>query len=284
MSSSWSNAISQRPDGWLGGEDILNRQLEPQTFLPLIGQPGLIVRGAAHVLSGDPKAGKSSVLRASILEWVRNDLWVAVLTEEPRGPWVRWIKAFPGEAWYNLSVLHAFDQRDYLSDVLALHAEQRIDVLVVDTARGVLSIEDENDASKVRATLRPWTSFAYSTGATLILTHHNRKAGGSRGQAVAGSADWVGAVDAAIDLRVGENGVRTLRAVGRYDEDPPVVKFNVDRGTHLVAIHNPNAGDTQTCDTEGCDNLAYGGRKNCSTCRSRKHRAAQPQPAQPISN
>jgi len=96
------------------------------------------------------------------------------------------------------------------------------DIVILDTLRGLLSIENENDNSEITAKVKPWVAMAQRTGITLIMLHHTRKSGGDYGQGFAGGTGGLALVDHLITMeRDPENpsGPRLIHNTGRGDKE-----------------------------------------------------------------
>lgn len=178
---------------------------EPQ-YLTLLGQPGFIRKGFVHLLSAAPKAGKTELLLQSIADWDHQNELVYYFTEEYRDLW--------------LERLHLMHQRQLTYEHVRFFYMPRVatderpgfiraqvasllpTVVVVDTIRSGLVIEDESNNPAIRAALEPLTRAAHAHDTTLILVHHTSKAlaRSSRIESAAGGLDFLGAVDGVINL------------------------------------------------------------------------------------
>jgi len=105
-------------------------------------------------------------------------------------------------------------------------AQHGIVLLILDTLSRFWAIEAENDNAAVDRAIAPLLQLARDTGVTVLLVHHERKAGGEDGRSIRGGSALFGLVDQALILerRPGRNtSQRTLRALGRYSESPSEV-------------------------------------------------------------
>jgi len=74
--------------------------------------------------------------------------------------------------------------------------------------------------------IAPLLQLARDTGVTVLLVHHERKAGGEEGKSIRGGSALFGLVDQALILERrpgGNTSQRILRAFGRYSETPSEV-------------------------------------------------------------
>jgi hypothetical protein len=100
-----------------------------------------------------------------------------------------------------------------------------IKLVCIDTLSAISPCDDENDAAKMMAALRPLHAIT-GAGAAVLLVHHPRKGDGSEGQASRGSGALPGFVDVIVEMRrarPGErlNRQRELTAYSRFDDTPP---------------------------------------------------------------
>lgn len=189
-------------------------------WLPLLGQDGFVGRGLFTLLSGRPKAGKTTLLAHAVERWLSAGLRVAWLTEEPRAKWRERIASL---GLSSDDLLLAFpDGTDVATWCDRLKAAQP-QVIVVDTARTFLHIADENEAAQVHRCFFPLMLAARELDAALIVLHHRRKADGEEGTDHAGSHAFVGECDVAISLKEDSASPRRreLEARSRFDETPP---------------------------------------------------------------
>ncbi|MGH7641956.1 MAG: AAA family ATPase [Candidatus Dormibacteria bacterium] len=113
-------------------------------------------------------------------------------------------------------------------------------LLVVDTFSRVAGLrdDDENSAGKAMAAMTPLMSLATSLNIAVLITRHERRAGGSVGESARGSTAISGDVDQILQLGrtggYGHQNERWLRAVGRYDETPPELRIALHEGRYRV--------------------------------------------------
>jgi RecA-family ATPase len=86
-------------------------------------------------------------------------------------------------------------------ELLRIALESEAGIILVDTIRSLFQLKDENDNAEVARALGEWEGMLQSRGCTRIYVHHNSKAGGEHGTAVAGAGGFVGIVDRVIDIR-----------------------------------------------------------------------------------
>jgi hypothetical protein len=124
---------------------------------------------------------------------------------------------------------------------LLSHAMQGAeDIIILDTIRNLLGIEDENDNARIARALTPWE--AGLQGRTRIYVHHDRKAGGEHGHAISGGAAFLGVVDRALEIRFDQQNRhrRCIQVRSRIVDVPDLMYELTDLG-ELVALGDPGA-------------------------------------------
>jgi hypothetical protein len=167
-------------------------------FLPLLGQDGFVVRGWSHILASYPKTGKTELLADAVGKWTGEGLRVLYFTEEPETVWRLRLQARPPAKPENLTLVFAL-----LAGVEAVEARIAAgdeDVVIVDTTRNVLGLEDEKDNSAIARTCGPLIAKCRLGDKTLIFAHHHIKAGGEYGRGIAGGHAFLGIVDVALEI------------------------------------------------------------------------------------
>ncbi|MDR7400545.1 MAG: AAA family ATPase [Armatimonadota bacterium] len=199
---------------------------------------GYLPRGGVALLSSLPKTGKTVLifhllravlggeaeflgLRVNLPDGAR----AALLTEEPEALVVSRLRALGLDSDRLLVAFKHRSQGRSLQDLVREALDRGAALIVVDTLAAWAGLDDENDAARVEAVLRPVVSLVQERGAALLLSHHLRKAAGADGTAHRGSGHLVALVDVAVELRRPEGGNaplnrRVLRAVSRFSETP----------------------------------------------------------------
>lgn len=206
---------------------------------------GYLAVGAVTLLAGKPKSGKSTLACALVDAMVAHadtflgreigdPLVIVYVSEEgpttlahklPASNRVRVLTrdaAWPKPTWPAL-VAAAATEAHRLSTSLII-----IDALSFWASFGPDQEKDAGAAQKVMDAL----TAATRDGITVLLIHHQRKAGGEDGDAVRGSGAIFGAVDMLVEIeRCGEDappGHRRLVATGRWSGAPPVLVVDRD--------------------------------------------------------
>jgi predicted ATP-dependent serine protease len=207
---------------------------------------GYLAPGTITLLAGRPKAGKSTLafgLFGAVSEGSafagRNTraTGVLLLSEERRDTLLQKQRRFNLNGSIDLLMRHEVGAESWpevVSDAVARCKERGLGVLVIDTFDkwAPLHGDQENSSGAVNEALRPLAEAAGEGLAVLLITHQ-RKAGGSHGEAVRGSNALTGSVDVIVELeRVGESNpdARLLRSHSRHDGTPPelVVRLGED--------------------------------------------------------
>lgn len=183
------------PSSILEGVDL---SLEEQD-VPWVVSP-LLARGAVTLLSGQPKAGKTTFLfklidkmhtGGAVVGYNVNEARVVYFTENSK--LVITEKAKQHLHGNPTHVRFVYRDNDALEDLpfdeamaLIFHNAKRFNagLIVVDTLAGLGTVDDENEASAVTKLLRPIRNLALKHDIAVCLVHHLGKAGTERGSSV----------------------------------------------------------------------------------------------------
>jgi hypothetical protein len=213
--------------------------------------PGLIPEGAALLLYGSPKVGKTTFAAAICAaiaqggEFLGRSIASAGVLycdmERPCALTVsRLREPFP-DSEIPASILVS-NQRPTLSDVRACIRSDGVRFIVLDSLVRLLRPVNENDAAEMSRLLAPWVDLAHSENAAIGCIHHDRKGGGEHGAGARGSNTIVATVDVAAHLvrEAGDldDGRRRLRIVGNFDGLEPELHLRRE-GVRYVAGATP---------------------------------------------
>jgi hypothetical protein len=165
-------------------------------------------------------------------EWCPRVLY---FTEEGKRTWSRRVKRLPGDpdALAALDVVPALGMslKQMMADVHSYSGPVEdwnpnatgeavgYDVVVIDTLRSLLGVEDENDSAEIARAVQPWVELSQRTGVTVVILHHTRKGGGKYGEGVSGGHGLIGALDIILELnRDGDGNRRVVEVMGREVE------------------------------------------------------------------
>jgi hypothetical protein len=217
--------------------------------LPLLGREGYIIQGWSHLVAGYPRAGKTELLAAQVVDWCRAGRSVLYLTEEPRSIWTVRLARLAAAAGLaegdraaltRLTVVFALGSDPEVLLTRALRGHEA--VVVLDTLRNLLPLRDETDNSEIARALNPWIAAARAAGKTLIVAHHLRKGGGEHGEGIAGGHALLGTFDMALELVRDPQHPdrRLLRAYARLIT-PPELVYERDEHGGFRALGEPEA-------------------------------------------
>jgi predicted ATP-dependent serine protease len=117
-----------------------------------------------------------------------------------------------------------------------------IGLVIVDTLSRFWSVASENDNAQVRDAISPLVDLAHRPGGpTVLLVHHQRKAGGQEGRGIRGAGALLGLTDQALELDrlPGKpTNQRILRAWPRYSETPTELLIEME-GTGYRNLGKP---------------------------------------------
>ena len=199
-------------------------------FLPVMGQDGFIIKGWSHILASYPKTGKTELLADAVAKWTGQGLRVLFFTEEPEQVWRLRLQTRPPAVPEALTLVFALLAGvEAVESRVAAGSEQ---VVVVDTTRNVLGLEDEKDNSAIARTIGPLISTCRLGDKTLVLAHHHVKAGGEHGRGIAGGHAFLGIVDVALEiLREQAPNRRRLEGQARIVNIPALLYEMAEDGT-----------------------------------------------------
>jgi RecA-family ATPase len=101
--------------------------------------------------------------------------------------------------------------------------KERIGLVLLDTLSRYWQIGDENNNAEIIRSINPFLDLAHDTGTSVLLVHHESKAGGAGGRSIRGGSALFGIVDVALFLERRQGGAdnqRILKTLGRYAESP----------------------------------------------------------------
>jgi hypothetical protein len=127
-------------------------------YLPVLGVDGFIVRGWSHLLAGWWRLGKSELMAATVLPWLRLGEKVLWITEEPDSIWVdraaMFDEIYDPVPWEHLTLMDALSAPP--SELLEKASALAEDVVIIDTIREVCGIESMKDDDAVHRAMGPW--------------------------------------------------------------------------------------------------------------------------------
>ncbi|MCY4633601.1 MAG: AAA family ATPase [Acidobacteria bacterium] len=242
-------------EGWSPFVDVLDLAASPARPPAVLG--GLAWRGRVSVLSGAPKAGKSTALAQSIGCRLSGEAFagqtvapsgpVALVTEEPLELLAQRLRVYgvgPGHrgAVFVASPAHGVDR---LVDALR---RSQPEVVIIDSfaswavAGGCESLSDPAVMRRVMDTLRT----VAEDGSGVLVVHHARRSDGELADSrdIAASVDMIvtfDAVDAQLDRCAPRSSdLRMLSYLGRWPQE--TVVFDFDRSDRRYTYQGNWAG------------------------------------------
>lgn len=212
---------------------------------------GFLAPGSVTLLSASPKVGKTTLLAHMLHAMYTEDSFLGkpinprptlIISEEAdtliaqradalgySDMWPIFWQTPEGLTWEQLIKL----MRDFATTWYR-------PLIIVDTLSRHWGIDDENDNAKVEKIMTSVIHLARTTGAAVMLVHHNRKSGGRGGTAPRGGSALVGAVDIVIEVfRPGKDEDeadprRFIKTYSRYGETPSSLVISLDAGVYTV--------------------------------------------------
>jgi hypothetical protein len=215
------------------------RVAEVIEYLPVLGYDGYFVKGWTHLLAGFWRLGKTEMMAAIILPWLRLGLRVLWITEEADSIWVdradQIDETYPPVSWDGLMLLDAMSATPEALLDYALRAHT--DVLIVDTVREVCQITSMKDDDAVRSAVSPWLRRLRDGRRTLVFIAQHRKAAGERGERVEGSVALPSMMDVVLELEgvAGQDRQRRLTVRRRRAQTQPLT-YEMDEDDRMVVI------------------------------------------------
>ena len=176
------------------------RNQESIEYLQVLGMDGYVVKGWTHLLAGWWRLGKSELMMACVMPWLRAGLRVIWVTEEPDSIWADRADAadanYADIPWENLTLIDAMSGKP--SELLATVDALDSDVVIADTIREVCGVLSMKDDDEIRRAVSPWVRKL--RGRTVIFIAQHRKAAGEHGERVEGSVALPSMMDVVIEL------------------------------------------------------------------------------------
>lgn len=132
------------------------------------------------------------------------------------------------------------DWQELLARVGRLHAQKRVDLLVIDSLANLSPMRSENDAGEMLKALTPLQDLS-ARGISTLTSHHPKKGPTLPGQAARGSGALPGFVDIIVEMHALSHRPadrrRRLRAFSRHAATPPnlVIQWTAD-GTDYLGL------------------------------------------------
>jgi hypothetical protein len=202
---------------------------------------GLLPRAGLSVMTGKPKAGKSTFLRALAVavaqgrEFLgrrveRGVVFFLALDRDPRTAMRQHFRALGARPGDPLYLFDDVTPADAVARLQAAATEQRPALVIVDTLQRLARVRDISNYAETTTALTPIINLARETGSHILLSHHNGKREyGELVDAPLGSIAIAGSVDVVMVLRR-RGEVRTLATVQRFGHDLPETVLELTPG------------------------------------------------------
>lgn len=243
------------------------RGLRPASDIELYDRPEvehpallatLIFLARLHILSAFMKSGKTEFILQMIYALLRGEDFIGLPTKKSRVLLITEmaetdvLKTFRklGHTPEGSLFIHGREAGPFTLDKVGMAQlasfvkENHIDLVVVDVISRFWTVPDENSATEVEKALLPLLQLCGSTGAAILLAHHETKAGGEHGRGIRGSGGIFGTVDQALML--GRHGTsktqRVLKTLGRFPESPEELLLDYVNGQYVAIGSMEEAG------------------------------------------
>jgi len=200
--------------------------------------------GSVNMLSGKPKAGKSTLVRDLALQVAVGGQWLAwqcskgqvwyLAFEDKRSEVKRHFQSMGASA--DTEVKFFFDQAydALIAELRQLAATEKPALIIVDTLQRLVRAKDLNDYAEVTTRLTPLLTLARETNAAVLLVHHAGKGERSGIDASLGSTALTGSVDNVFHFARHER-YRTFSSIQRIGPDVPETVVLLDEQTGRVS-------------------------------------------------
>lgn len=222
-----------KPLEFITMEQLLNAPEEDHRWLV----DDRLLAGGLSMLAAKPKAGKSTLVRCLALAVARGEPWLGcevtqgsvfyLALEEAIAEIKRhfaMMGAKPDDPIYVYSNRLSGDAYDALEKAVN---QLQPAFVIIDPLQRFIRVGDTSDYAAVTQAFDPLLHLARESGAHILVTHHNNKAGGSEGDEVLGSTALFGSVDCLLSMKR-TDAYRTIYSRQRYGTDLPETVLTMD--------------------------------------------------------
>jgi hypothetical protein len=249
------------PEGMPSSDGTIRNIVDYLRDVPLVVPwliEGIAFQNGITLISGEPKAGKSTfaaqIMAAREVEFGRGKFLgpdvapgpTLLVTEESGVPVRYKVGHLTDLDVYDLSAAAGEKFTATLQKVMDWavgRCDEATGLVFIDTLSVWAQIDDENDATKVTNALKLIKRVAQIANLSIILVHHQRKSGGSNGNAIRGSGALLANVDHSLELKrtSEESSDRKLNTQGRVS-DPEFLLLGYDKATKTYELIDAPTG------------------------------------------
>ena len=205
----------------------------------------LLIKGGVTLFTGDPKAGKSTIIRQLVKATTIGGYFLGRKVKQGR---VLYLALEESEALlkYQLKKVGINGEEDIYIHIGAPRTDDPIEALadamreldpvlvVVDTLGHIFGASDFNDYAEVQRNFTGYREAARRSGAHLVFIHHNNKSGDA-----SGSQAFKGAVDNIMQLnRMGDTRKISTDQRGGKRFNRETLEFDADTETYTLGDSN----------------------------------------------
>ncbi len=269
-----SSEVSSTPKEkkWLSLKDLAAKKLPTISWI----WDNFLAKGYVTLLSGRPKAGKTTLLFELIKTFLNKKSFIGqktnldgkilILTEENEQLY-RKRAADAGILTDDVLVMSRFTVNGWKRDEILDHVEwcieqENVSLVVIDTLSDFWGVSEENDAPEVQDAMRSLRAIAYENNVALLLIHHLRKMDGDEGTAIRGSGALLGSVDIGLEFHYANSKNprrRKLRSNSRFADTPKevIIELTKDGYSLLGDAAQVTREDIQTRFLDALHDSAY---------------------------
>lgn len=251
-----SGPPEEHPPPFVSMRELLAEPEESERWLV----EGMVPCAGLTLVNASPKVGKSTATRCLAVAVARGVPWLGRHTT--RGPVLYLcLEDKRSEVRRHFAAMGAPSDESihcYIARLPPTHATERLTawvdalkprLVVIDPLFRYLRVDDISDYARVSRAFDPLIDLARRSGAALVLTHHQRKSGGTDGNETLGSQAILGSVDNTVFLyRDGDQ--RSMRTQVRIGEDIARTAIELDARGWVRLVGDGAPQRAQTIDDE----------------------------------
>ena len=228
-------------------KDFLDAKPAERTYIV----DGLLPRGGLSILSGQPKAGKSTLSRNMMRSIARGQTFLGRETDQVPILYYA-LEEIPYHIAAEFRLLKCRDEEIYIRagpmDKIAISRvlkddirELSIGIAIVDPLFDVLSVSDSNSYTMVNDAMKSILGIARATDCHILAVHHTNKSDARGGNSILGSQALAGATECNMFLTLDGKGQRVLSSEQRSGTPFDRLILHFDDITHDVTAGESKA-------------------------------------------